>query len=168
MPPEVNLTFKVSRTDGEIDLAVSFPPSAADLADVILSILSLQQTSVDILDGETVEVPSELLAIHNKRKDHGCDDVCIPTLILTDGRLSPEGRLTYGVIAELNNGDKGLTVQDAKTHEIRKETGESAVDELVETGLVELVPDGSEMRVSLVNLAAVYASIQTPKIKETP
>jgi hypothetical protein len=165
MSPEVNLTFKVSRTDGEIYLAVSFPPSAADLADAILSILSLQQTSVNILDGETVEVPSKLLAIHNKRKD-GCDDVHIPTLILTDGRLSPEGRLTYGIIAELN--DEGLTVQDAKIHEVQKETGESAVDELVGAGLIELIPGGSEIYISLVNLAAAYAPIQTPKIKETP
>ena len=161
MPSEVNLTFRALRGDDKIDIVASFPLDAADLVDAILSILALQRTSIDILDGETVEVPSELLAIHNKRKDLGCDNVYIPTLILTDGRLSPEARLTYGIVEGLND-DKKLTEQDAKIHEIRKETGESAVDELVEAGLIELVPDGSKMCVSLVNLAVFYAPSPNP------
>jgi len=161
MSSEVNLTFRALRGSDKIDLVASFPPDAGDLVAAILSILALQRTSIDILDGETVEVPAELLAIHNKRKDSGCDNVYIPTLILTDGRLSPEARLTYGIVEGLND-DKGLTEQDAKIHEIRKETGESAVDELVEAGLLELVPGDSKTCVSFVNLATFYAPNPNP------
>ena len=58
MSSEVNLTFRALRGSDKIDLVASFPPDAGDLVAAILSILALQRTSIDILDGETVEVPA--------------------------------------------------------------------------------------------------------------